>query len=46
MQIENWLGQLVNAQLLEQESRDDDNIFYYKLTEPAKEFLRRKGVDI
>jgi hypothetical protein len=47
VQLEIWVGQLVEANLLEKESReDDDQVFYYHLTERSREFLRKKGVDI
>lgn len=42
--IENWLDQLVKADLLEMVSREDDSVYYYKLTEPAIKFLEKKGV--
>ncbi|WP_368900745.1 hypothetical protein [Oceanobacillus oncorhynchi] len=44
--IEEWLGQLVKADLLEMDSREDDNAYYYKLTESAIKFLEKKGVEI
>ncbi len=44
--IENWLEQLVKADLLKMNSREDDNVFYYKLTESAIRFLEKKGVEV
>ncbi|GAA0347908.1 hypothetical protein GCM10008931_44000 [Oceanobacillus oncorhynchi subsp. oncorhynchi] len=46
IKIDNWLEQLVNADLLEMDSREDDNVYYYKLTESAINFLEKKGVGV
>lgn len=43
-QLETWFSQLVKAGLLETETRDDKQVFYYKLTPAAVEFLKKKGV--
>lgn len=43
-QIETWMSQLIEADLLETETRDDKEVFYYKLTEKSIEFLKKKGV--
>lgn len=42
VQFDKWLGQLVAAGFLQKETIKDE--FYYSLTDPAKEFLRKKGV--
>jgi hypothetical protein len=40
-QFDVWLGQLVEANLVKTAPG-----FKYELTEPAKEFLRKKGVNV
>lgn len=39
-----WLGQLSQLGLLEQVTKDDNHVYYYRLTDNARQFLAKKGV--
>ncbi|WP_157829916.1 hypothetical protein [Bacillus sp. SN10] len=43
-QFDTWLGQLSQLGLLEQVTKDDKHVYYYQLTDSAKQFLAKKGV--
>ncbi|MDZ5608579.1 hypothetical protein U2I54_16130 [Bacillus pseudomycoides] len=43
-QFDTWLGQLSQMGLLEQVTKDDKQVFYYRLTDHARQFLAKKGV--
>ncbi|HDR4861595.1 TPA: hypothetical protein QCR61_003891 [Bacillus cereus] len=43
-QFDTWLGQLSQLGLLEQVTKDDEHVYYYRLTDGAKQFLAKKGV--
>ncbi|MEH7459597.1 hypothetical protein V7183_21000 [Bacillus sp. JJ1127] len=43
-QFDTWLGLLSQLGLLEQVTKDDNQVFYYWLTDSAKQFLAKKGV--
>jgi len=46
IQFDLWISQLLKAELLEKETREDNDVFHYRLSEKAKVFLRKKGVEI
>ncbi|TKH79740.1 hypothetical protein [Bacillus cereus] len=43
-QFDTWLGQLSQLGLLEQVTKDDKHVYYYRLTDNARQFLAKKGV--
>ncbi|PFC05002.1 hypothetical protein COJ91_25795 [Bacillus thuringiensis] len=43
-QFDMWLGQLSQLGLLEQVTKDDNHVYYYRLTDNARQFLAKKGV--
>ncbi|PED02959.1 hypothetical protein CN423_19330 [Bacillus cereus] len=43
-QFDTWLGQLSQLGLLEQVTKDDKHVYYYQLTDNARQFLAKKGV--
>ncbi|PGO54929.1 hypothetical protein [Bacillus cereus] len=38
-QFDTWLGQLSHLGLLEQVTKDDKHVYYFRLTDNAKQFL-------
>lgn len=43
-QFDTWLGELSQLGLLEQVTKDDKHVCYYRLTDSARQFLTKKGV--
>lgn len=43
-QFDTWLGQLSQLGLLEQVTKDDKHVYYYRLTDNARQFLAKKAV--
>lgn len=46
IRVEEWLGQLHKAGFLEPVQKEDKNVFYWKLSEKSKAFLKKKGVEV
>ncbi|MEC5305261.1 hypothetical protein [Bacillus thuringiensis] len=44
-QFDTWLGKLSQLGLLEQVTKDDEHVYYYRLTDSARQFLVKKGVE-
>lgn len=44
-QFDTWLGQLSQMGLPEQVTKDDNQVFYYRLKDSAIKFLAKKGVE-
>lgn len=46
VRLDDWMSQLLKAGFIKRETRNDEYVFHYELTEKAKIFLRKKGVDV
>lgn len=46
VQLDQWFGELEKARLITRVIKDDKNVFYWKLTDAAIAFLKKKGVEI
>ncbi|PEL75448.1 hypothetical protein CN603_13005 [Bacillus toyonensis] len=44
-QFDTWLGQLSQLGLLEPVTKGDEQVYYYRLTDNARQFLAKKGVE-
>ncbi|MGH0544893.1 hypothetical protein ACQVPW_25955 [Bacillus cereus] len=44
-QFDTWLGQLSQLGLLEQITKDDNHVYYYRLTDNVRLFLAKKGIN-
>lgn len=44
-QFDTWLGQLSELGLLEQVTKDDKHVYYYRLMNNARQFLSKKGIN-
>lgn len=46
IRIEEWMATLHKAGFLEAVQKEDNNVFYWKLSEKSKSFLKKKGVEV